>query len=114
MAREPGQPNFSVIDEDKAVIIRGMVPEALAALNVYAGPEGVTADDIIDLFAIAIALVIENDSHLTAPSHVREAAESAKNHILRRVRTVGEGRLRGGPSALQKILDEAEQAQDPK
>lgn len=96
-------PTFHVSDDDKIALIKALMPQLFDALQDAAGPEGFTGDDVIDVFALGMGLIIENDTNLTAPSHFRAAAESAKVHITRHVNALRQSRG-DGPSTLDLIL----------
>lgn len=70
-------------------------------------PPEVTADDIVDYLAMAIATVIENDSNLTTPRHVRLAVETTAKRITARVRDIREYREMHGQSLSSSILGNA-------
>lgn len=97
------EPTFHVSEDDKIALIRALMPQLFDALQAAAGPEGFTGDDVIDVFALGMGLIIENDTNLTAPSHFRAAAESAKVHITRHVNALRRSRGEGA-STLDLIL----------
>lgn len=80
------QPTMNVPTEYKSTMLTSFVPAVCHTLVAGAENGDATADDIIDFFAMAIASVLDNDSHLTSPRHLRIAAETAAKHIERRAR----------------------------
>ena len=76
------QSNVSI--EDKLSVLQAHYRPIMDELGALAVGNDVTADDVIELFAMGIAAIIDNDSHLTTPRHLRQAAESAGKLIEQR------------------------------
>ena len=68
-----------------------------------------TADDIMDFFAIAIAALLDNDSNLTTPRHLlRIGAETAAKHIERRAKKFRAMQGQAGISWFSLAMERAE------
>lgn len=96
-------PTIQVPLEDKVRLLATIVPDAIERLN--AATEGeLSADDIVDLFASAIALVIDNDSHVRTPRDFRMAGETAASLVTRRAKEMRAAQEAQGFSLLAAML----------
>lgn len=101
-------PTLNVPTEYKSQMLQAMVPTAVIMLAQGAEGGEATADDIIDFFAMAIASVIDNDSYLTTPRHLRIGAETAAKHIERRAREFRAMQTAMGTSWFELAMQHAE------
>lgn len=101
-------PTMNVPTEYKSQMLTAMVPTVVMTLSGGAQGGEATADDIIDFFAMAIASVLDNDSYLTTPRHLRIGAETAAKHIERRAREFRAMQTAMGSSWFSLAMDQAE------
>lgn len=96
---------MSVPLDYKAKVMKAMWKPAMEALAGGAPNGELTGDDLIEFFAFGLAMVIDNDTHLTNPRAVRLAVETAKTHVSRNVRTLAAVREKnGGRSFLDMVM----------
>ena len=67
----------NVSTEDKLNVLQAHIGPMMNELGALAKDRQLTADDVVELFAMGIAAIHDNDSELTAPRHFRLAGEAA-------------------------------------
>lgn len=99
------KPKTSVPLDYKARVMKAMWRPMMDAFAEGSTDGEITGDDLIEFFAFGLAMVIDNDTHLTNPRAVRLAVETAKTHISRNVRTLAAVRENsGGRSFLDMVM----------
>ncbi len=78
------QSNVSI--EDKLTVLQAHIGPILDELGTMAEGNELTADDIVEFFAMGIAAVIDNDTNFKTPRDLRKAADSTAIVIERRAR----------------------------
>ncbi len=106
MAASP-TPDFTVADEDKLPIAAHIVPAIMQTLASMSDDNVATADDVLDVLAICIASIMENDTHITTPKHTRQALETIDTFIKRWARRLRDERpAPDAPSFLETAIAE--------
>ena len=96
------QSNVSV--EDKLAVLQAHFPAIMEELTNLAKGNDLTADDIIEFFALGIAAVIDNDTNFKSPREMRRAAEACAKLIDRRARDFRTLNEAAGFSSLEILL----------
>jgi 20S proteasome alpha/beta subunit len=78
----------------------GLIMDSLASHT----PGELTADDILDFFAIGMAAVIDNDTHLTTPRDVRIASETAGKRVEQWTKELRKLQVEAGESFLSLAM----------
>jgi hypothetical protein len=102
---------MNVKTEYKAQVLGMLYPQLFDALARGAEGGEVTADDIIDFFGMGIAAILDNDSHLTTPRHLRIGADTAAVRIEERAMEFRAMQEAAGVSWLSLKLAEGETPQ---
>jgi hypothetical protein len=113
MLAKPATPVLNVTIDQKVEIMHVMFDPILGALRGMAPEKNVSADDIIDFFALGIAMILDNDTNLTTPELLRLGAISATKMIDTRANQLRESRDETGMSLLAIILEEAQRGDAP-
>ncbi|MGN6270882.1 MAG: hypothetical protein ACTHM0_13440 [Sphingomonas sp.] len=100
------RPDIKIPLEEKLRILAALIPPAIQHMSSLVEGE-LSADDIIDLFAAAAALVVDNDSHVTTPRDFRLASETVASLVVRRAREMREAQDAQGYSLLAAMLGQA-------
>ena len=90
--------------EVKLAALQEIMKLVLDTLGGCAEGGDLTADDIIDFFAIGIASVIDNDTHLTTPSDLRKAAQVVTKTVEGRVKELRALQEQVGSSFLSLVI----------
>ena len=96
------QPVTNVSLQSKTEIMRSLYHPLMSALAGAVGGNDLTGDDLLEFFALGMAMVIDNDTHIVTPSAKREAAETCKSHIMRWQQLLGDIQKRGSISFLEQ------------
>lgn len=99
----PGSP-MKVPAAAKLDAMQEILLPVLDMLGKNAEDGDLTADDIIDFFAIGIAAVIDNDTNLTTPGDLRKAAQVATKMIEGRVKELRALQAQEGQSFLDLVI----------
>lgn len=99
-------PHIKISLEEKVRMLASYVPQAIAHMNEQLDGD-LSADDIIDLFAVAAALVIDNDDHVKTPRDFRLAGETVGTLAAQRARELREAQELQGSSMLAAMLGQA-------
>ena len=114
MAKAPASaPVLNVTIDQKVEIMHVMFDPIMGALGAMSSGNDVSADDIIDFFALGIAMVLDNDTNLKTPQLLRLGAITATKMIDTRARQLRESRDESGMSLLAIILEETARGDAP-
>ena len=80
-----------------------MNPVAQAPADASDGNE-LSVDDLVDFFALGAAPIIDNDSHLTTPGHLRHVVEAVSKRISDQVKLLRLHRAAVGTSVLAEMM----------
>lgn len=69
---------------DKVTLLKVVLRPIMDQLGVLADNNNVDADDVVDLFAMGIAAIIDNDTSLRTPAQLESAVQDAAALISRR------------------------------
>ncbi|TPG42623.1 hypothetical protein EAH79_01730 [Sphingomonas koreensis] len=99
-------PTIQVSLDEKVRMLASFVPSAIQHMNSQVEGD-LSADDIIDLFAAAAALVIDNDSHVNTARDFRLAADTVASLVIKRAKEMREAHKAQGYSLLAAMLGQA-------
>ncbi len=108
--RTVASPKIYVSVEEKLSILSSVMNPVAEALAVASDGNALSADDLIDFFALALAAVIDNDSHLTTPGHLRHAVDAVSKRLGERVKLLRQHQDEAGTSVLAEMMTGAEPA----
>lgn len=91
------------VEEKPSILSSRKNPVAQALADASDGNE-LSADDLIDFFALGAAAIIDNDSHLTTPGHLRHAVEAVSKRISEQVKLLRLHRAEAGTSVLAEMM----------
>ncbi|MGH6782482.1 MAG: hypothetical protein ACREB5_10310 [Sphingomonadaceae bacterium] len=89
---------------DQVEILSVLMDPVMQALGNCSKDGEVSSDDILDLFALAIATVIDNDSHLKTPGDLRQGVATAAQRIEEHVRALRVAHELSGISTFTQLL----------
>ena len=98
------QSNVSI--EDKLTVLQAHFPAIMDELGALADGNDLTADDIVEFFALGIAAAIDNDTNFKSPRDIRRAAEACAKLIDRRARDFRTLNEAAGVSSFEILLSE--------
>lgn len=107
MAKENPQataPTLNVSVEEKLSILSSVMNPVAQALAEASEGNELSADDLIDYFVLGAAAVIDNDSHLTTPGHLRHAVEVVGKRLSDRVKLLRQHQEEAGTSVLSEMM----------
>lgn len=76
----------NVSTEDKLSVLQAHVGQIMEQLGTMADGNDLTADDLVEFFAMGIAAVIDNDTNFKSPRDLRKASEAAAKVIEQRAK----------------------------
>jgi hypothetical protein len=94
------QPKTNVQLKAKAEIMQAMWTPLMNAMANQTPDDDVTGDDLLEFFALGMAMVLDNDTHITTPRQERLAQDTAKTHVIRWMKVLKEVRAGGRRSFL--------------
>ncbi len=107
VAKAPNaRPVLNVTIDQKVEIMHVMFDPIMGALGAMSPENQVSADDLIDFFALGIAMILDNDTNLKTQQHIRLGAITATKMIDTRAKQLRESRDETGMSLLAIILEE--------
>jgi uncharacterized protein (UPF0147 family) len=71
---------------DKLNVLQAHIGPMMDALGTMAKGNDLTADDLVEFFAMGIAAVIDNDTNVRSPRDIRKASEASTKLIEQRAR----------------------------
>lgn len=99
---------FNVSDEGKQDLVEQMVPQAVNAINALSTGHGL-ANDVVDVLANALGMMLAGDTNLDTPQKLRLGAETVAQHVLRHAkRYKAQQDTEGGETVLRQLLDSYE------
>jgi hypothetical protein len=104
---------MKVADDEKVLLYREAMPALMQHIAALAPDGELSADDLVDFFAMSIASILDNDSHLKTPQDLRKGAEVATKHIIRWTRWLREVQAETGISLLATTIGARASGEDP-
>jgi hypothetical protein len=98
-------PTTNVPLKAKADIMKAMWLPVMDALGGSANGGEITGDDLLEFFALGMAMVLDNDTNIVTPRDVRLSQEAAKSHVMRWMKVLREVRAGGGRSFLSRCTN---------
>lgn len=96
------QPKTNVSLKSKTDIMRELWLPLMGELSEASDGHDYTADDLLEFFALGMAMVLDNDTHIITPRDQRLALDTAKSHVTRWVRLLGEVQKGGAATFLEQ------------
>ncbi|UYY60081.1 hypothetical protein [Sphingomonas sp. S2-65] len=94
-------------DDNKDDLVRQIVPQAIFSLDRMGQTPGAPlADDFIDLFSRACAMMLAADTNLNTSQKLRLGAEAVSSHVLRHLKRYRAYQDEHGGTVLGEILEE--------
>ncbi|UYY57103.1 hypothetical protein [Sphingomonas sp. S2-65] len=102
-------PNHAASYEDKFELVRKLVVQTADGLAEKAPGRKLTADDMVDVWAMALGALVANDSNLKTPRDFRLTAETVAAHINKHAKEFRKLQdEEGGASTFQLFLASAQ------
>ncbi|MDO7841723.1 hypothetical protein [Sphingomonas immobilis] len=95
---------FKVDDAAKFQLVQQVMPQLFDALASVSSDGDVCADDVIDFLSLCTATLLDNDTHLTTPRHLRLGAQTVAKHVERRTKELRAAQEGTGQSLLSLVL----------
>lgn len=95
---------INVSIEEKLSILSSVMSPVAQALADASDNNELSADDLIDFFALGAAAVIDNDSYLTTPGHLRQAVDAVSKRIAEKVKLLRLHQAETGTSVLAEMM----------
>lgn len=98
-------PEFHISETNKEAMIRQLVPQTVFALERLADVENAPlADDFVDLFARAAAVMLAADTNLDTSQKQRLGAETVAAHVLRHLKRYVAEQEQEGQTVFHQLL----------
>lgn len=98
-------PQFYISDADKEAMVEQLVPQTVFAMERLATVEKAPlADDFLDIFARAAAVMLAADTNLTTPQLRRLGADTVATHVLRHMERYRAEEAETGIAAFHRVL----------
>lgn len=100
-------PQFFISDKDKEGLVEQVVPQIIYAMErMGTVPEAPLADDFLDIFARAAAVMLAADTNFKTPRDLRLGAETMAVHVLgHMIRYRAEAEQSGRPAFHRMLAD---------
>lgn len=76
----------NVSTEDKLTVLQAHIGPIMDALGALAKDKTLSADDVVEVFAMGVAAILENDSHLTGARACKLASQQMGELIRQRLK----------------------------